>query len=386
MLSQVRTQMTRSPLRLAGRCFLFVAWVLAMGAPIARAQSTAFTYQGELSQSGSPVNGIYDLHFQVFDALSGGTQTGSTVCVDNVQVANGKFTAVVDVGPEFATSAARYLEIGVRQDTGLDCASAGGFDILAPRQLISAAPFATHANSAFALDAPDGSPLNAVKVADNGNVGIGTESPVATLHIKTDQSGQGLRIQGTTAGPGNLAYLAFANDVGGGAGARVGYVGEGSGGSSNIYLAADSGSVALHTTGGDVLTATQGANVGIGTAAPAAKLDVRGDIRMGASGEFYAVKSPTSDRILRGQINANGTIDASRSSGGFTVTHSATGTYVINFTTAFTSPPVVTTSSMSQCCYCYLSQTQTTFATIFKQNYTTGASTDSPFQFVAIGR
>src|SRR5436305_7478426 len=38
----------------------------------ARAQGTAFTYQGRYSEGSAPVNGNYDFRFQVFDAPSGG--------------------------------------------------------------------------------------------------------------------------------------------------------------------------------------------------------------------------------------------------------------------------------------------------------------------------
>ncbi|HEY3241799.1 MAG TPA: hypothetical protein VGM03_00480, partial [Phycisphaerae bacterium] len=50
---------------------------------------TGFTYQGRLTDGGSPANGAYDLQFSLWDALSGGAQIGSTICSDNVSVSNG---------------------------------------------------------------------------------------------------------------------------------------------------------------------------------------------------------------------------------------------------------------------------------------------------------
>jgi hypothetical protein len=38
------------------------------------AQTTAFTYQGRLTDAGNPASGNYDLQFKLFDAPSGGTQ------------------------------------------------------------------------------------------------------------------------------------------------------------------------------------------------------------------------------------------------------------------------------------------------------------------------
>ncbi len=49
--------------------------VLCLSA-IAAAQTTAFTYQGKLSDAGSPANGQYQLQFKLYDA--GGTQIGAT--------------------------------------------------------------------------------------------------------------------------------------------------------------------------------------------------------------------------------------------------------------------------------------------------------------------
>jgi hypothetical protein len=43
------------------------------------AQGTAFTYQGRLTDGGSPANGSYDLTFALFSVSSGAGQVGSTI-------------------------------------------------------------------------------------------------------------------------------------------------------------------------------------------------------------------------------------------------------------------------------------------------------------------
>ena len=50
------------------------------GSPLVSVGS-GFTYQGQLKASGNPANGQYDFTFALYDALSGGTQVGSTVTV-----------------------------------------------------------------------------------------------------------------------------------------------------------------------------------------------------------------------------------------------------------------------------------------------------------------
>ena len=69
---------------------------------------TAFTYQGQLKKSGSAFNGICSFEFKLFDANTGGAQVGSTLTANNVNVANGLFTAEVDFGDQFQGEA-RWL-------------------------------------------------------------------------------------------------------------------------------------------------------------------------------------------------------------------------------------------------------------------------------------
>ena len=52
---------------------------------LAWAQSTAFTYQGRLTNGGSPANGIYDMQFALFDNLTAGTQIGTTQTINPCQ-------------------------------------------------------------------------------------------------------------------------------------------------------------------------------------------------------------------------------------------------------------------------------------------------------------
>ena len=84
-------------------CCVVVACVAA-----ARAQTTAFTYQGRLNDSATPANGSYDLQFTLFD--DGGTQIGTTQTLEDVTVANGVFTVQLDFGAAAFTGANRVLK------------------------------------------------------------------------------------------------------------------------------------------------------------------------------------------------------------------------------------------------------------------------------------
>ena len=110
------------------------------GATASAPLSTSFTYQGRLTDGGSPANGTYDFEFKLYDAASSGTPVGSTVTEDDVTVTDGLFTVGLDFGSGIFTGDARYLEIGVRQG-----ASAGAFTTLTPRQALTATPYALYA-------------------------------------------------------------------------------------------------------------------------------------------------------------------------------------------------------------------------------------------------
>src|SRR5437899_11728527 len=78
------------------------------------AQGTGFTYQGRLTDNGSPANGNYDLQFYLRDALVAGNPVGTTNTLALVAVNNGLFTTTLDFGADVFTGAARWLEIAAR--------------------------------------------------------------------------------------------------------------------------------------------------------------------------------------------------------------------------------------------------------------------------------
>src|SRR5439155_6050979 len=90
---------------------------------------TAFTYQGKLNQSGSPLTGTANLVFSLYDASSGGTVLGSQT-QNGVSVTGGLFTVSLDFGVNaYVDNQARWLEIAVNGTT------------LSPRQALTPTPF-----------------------------------------------------------------------------------------------------------------------------------------------------------------------------------------------------------------------------------------------------
>lgn len=132
----------------------FILALLFVVCPAAlHAQTTAFTYQGKLTDAGGAANGAYDLQFRLFDALVGGNQIATTVIREDVAVSNGIFTVTLDFGAAAFPGANRFLEISVRPGP-----STGAFTALTPLQPISATPYAIkslNAESAAAATSAD---------------------------------------------------------------------------------------------------------------------------------------------------------------------------------------------------------------------------------------
>src|SRR5882672_6837147 len=95
---------------------------------LARAQGTAFTYQGRLINGGSPADGSYDLTFALFDSDSAGNQIGNTITNTAVGVSNGLFVTTLDFGSGMFDGTRRWLEIGVNTN------AEDNFATLSPRQ------------------------------------------------------------------------------------------------------------------------------------------------------------------------------------------------------------------------------------------------------------
>src|SRR4051794_30707056 len=122
---------------------LIIAVVLLAlaGAERARAQGTAFTYQGRLLENGIAVTDVRDFEFRLFSASSGGVAVGPVLARDNLGVTNGLFTAVLNFSVVF-DGLPLFLEIAVRPGT------TGSYTTLSPRQQLTAAPYAVRAEVA----------------------------------------------------------------------------------------------------------------------------------------------------------------------------------------------------------------------------------------------
>lgn len=149
--------------------YIFLFILIAACASVTPGQGTAFTYQGKLTDGGTPANATYDLSFRLYDTQAGGSQIGTDQVKEDVTASNGIFTVVLDFGSSpFTSNSGNYLEISVRPG-----ASTGAFTTLAPRQPITSSPYAVQTIRA-----------DSAALADNASALGGT--PAASFVQTTD--------------------------------------------------------------------------------------------------------------------------------------------------------------------------------------------------------
>jgi hypothetical protein len=171
--SEERAMRTRSGFSFVVLGAGLLSWLSA--AP-SSGQSTAFTYQGRLLESGQPRDGSCDFEFHLFDALSGGNEVAEADASNGVEVADGLFTTRVDFGAAAFTGEDRWLQIRVRCPAGQ-----GSFTALAPRQPVTPAP--------YAISAPlvgrdlDGNVQVEAGVTDQGAGFLETAGPNGTRNV-----------------------------------------------------------------------------------------------------------------------------------------------------------------------------------------------------------
>ena len=135
---------------------LYAVAAFLLLAPAVRAQTTAFTYQGQLNSSNAPATGSYDFRFQIYNANN--SVVAAPLTNAPVGVTNGLFTVTLDFGANFDGST-RSLEIGVRSFIASNNINinTNAYTVLSPRQTLTSVPYAIqaiNASNAVALTAP----------------------------------------------------------------------------------------------------------------------------------------------------------------------------------------------------------------------------------------
>ena len=111
------------------------------------AQTTSFSFQGDLPKDITPATATYQMQFRLLDAETGGTQIGTTIAIADVDVKNRAFGVVLDFGVAAFPGADRFVEVGVRR-TG----SSEPFLTIDPRTRILSVPYAIRSLTSATAD------------------------------------------------------------------------------------------------------------------------------------------------------------------------------------------------------------------------------------------
>lgn len=305
------------------RLTLLIVMLLATAAILA-GQTTSFSYQGSLIQSGTPANGSFQMSFGLWTAQSGGAQVGSTIGPMSVSVTNGTFAALMDFGAAAFPGADRYLEVTV------------GGTTLTPRSKLNSTPYAIRA------------------LTVTGPV-TGT-NPAATLTVTNAQPGI------LTPSPANLPPAALKGEATSASDSNIGVLGIGDG-SAGIGV--------LGVTNGNGVTAGQANAVGVLGLSTSPTGDVRGvsavisspdgkafEANMPSGGSGYVFSSSkfnvrsNGDVTSDGNINAGGAVNAGFLSvnggpGNLNINNGVIGATSIGLTGNMTAASIVASGSLN---------------------------------------
>ncbi len=167
----------------------------------ASAQGTAFTYQGQLQNNGSPASGTYNLTFTLFNTNTSGVPIAGPVTNNAVNISNGLFAVLIDFGPGAFTGATNWLEIAVETN------GVNAFTTLTPRQQLTPVPYAIYAESASGLSGTlSASQLTSLGNANGGygNFFVGPSGNSTTSGLYNTANGNGA-LGDNTSGSYNTA-------------------------------------------------------------------------------------------------------------------------------------------------------------------------------------
>lgn len=256
------------------------ALMLAAGSTAALAQvGAAFTYQGQLKNSGANVNTPADMQFSLWTAASGGSQVGSTITQTGVGVSQGLFTTSVDFGVNpYIFGDALWLQVAVRNPAG-----SGSYVPMATRQRLSATPYSVSTRG--------------VIVDPNG---------FASVRAISADPPSGARFYTTNLPPAANAQLVSVT-VGNNAGPQTRFQTSATSPTFVDIGQIDSGSFVIEASDVPFLVMPPSGNIGMGfnNLNPTEALDVAGNIKIRSDDRFYfGLPAEGTDSIFFQRSNA----------------------------------------------------------------------------------
>jgi hypothetical protein len=165
------------------------------GSASAQTLGSAITYQGTFADAGVAANGSYDFEFALFTVASGGAAV-QTVTKSGVAVNGGLINTSIDFGAQTYNGQVKWIEVHVRPAGG------GAFTTLAPRQALTAAPYAMGLPMPFQRVVNTGStPSLQIENADGGTAisGVITSNSGFSAVLGTSPGGPGVNGASTSS-------------------------------------------------------------------------------------------------------------------------------------------------------------------------------------------
>ncbi len=182
--------------------YLFAS-VLCCCSVTAFAQTTAFTYQGRLTDATLPATSAYLMEFKLYSAASGGTLI-DTLSNVSVTVTNGVFTVSLNFSAATAFDGnPRWLEICVKRPAD------AAYTTLTPRQPLNSAPYALRALNA-------GTATNALNVGGTPAANIIKEGDARLTDNRAPTAGSANYVQNTTVQQAASNFNISGNGTAGG--------------------------------------------------------------------------------------------------------------------------------------------------------------------------
>jgi hypothetical protein len=135
---------------------------------VAATVSSSISFQGRLTDpdTGTPLDGTYDLEFVFWSASSGGSQVSPATTRNAQTIINGLYSTQLDVNPYYVDGQELWLQIQVRE-TG-----AASWETLSPRIEVLPTPYALSVRPAARVSGSTDRP-NAIVMATNTSSGWG---------------------------------------------------------------------------------------------------------------------------------------------------------------------------------------------------------------------